>query len=326
MKRSKQDIVNILREQKYSITQFSLRLEGKYTIDDASWNYRDAIAHLSLIHPQVKNIPIVVDDGKLASIFLQRIFGIRFPIGVVDYETSPYTQTTFFAWGFFVIVVENECYSIPPDHAGVKTDYHICSPKLFRVLHPLIRWVLKRNYQLLMSQDVPMRERRGALREWGYRFKSENENRSYLKALNIGLDLVEPPSVLSDPIQFSVDLERDLKSGSVVFLGRDDHRGIQIRRDGDVLSVFHRMCPHQGASLDDAQQSSGQLKCSWHGRKIKPIAVLNLSDEKLSPSRQQGLSFEIEGTMLRISQCDGDKSRSLQPPCLWPPSVRPLEA
>lgn len=299
MKRSKEEISHQLERNGYVASRFSLRLEGDYSIDDAIWNYRDGVVHLSHIHPQVKNIPIVVDDDKLASLFLQSVFGIRFPIIVVDYETKEHTQSTLFSWGFFVIAVENVCESIAQNRAAVTTNYQIFSPPFLKVLHPILRWLLKRNYRQLMSQDVPVRERRGILRGWGYSFAGKEDNRSYLRTLNLTANHVIAPSLTESAASETFEV-RHLAEGQRTFMGRNDHRGLQFVREGDEILVFRRMCPHQGASLDEAQLSEGRLRCTWHGRKLAPLTRIHLRDG--SNAEAEGFSFNVTGGELSVSE------------------------
>lgn len=300
MRRTKEDIIRQLKSSGYVVSRFTLRTEGMYSVDDASWNYRDGIVHLSHVHPQVKNIPVVADSNKLASIFLQRVFGIQFPIGVFDFETAEHTQTTFFTFAFFVVVVENVCESHGTNRASVTTNYHICSAPLLRWAHPIFRWLLKRNYRLLMAQDVPLRERRGELRSWGFSFTGEEENRSYLTSLNTVEDhVVAPEPALEEPPVPPISLS-ELRDGERIFVGRDDHRGLQFVRDGDEVLVFQRLCLHQGASLDSASVCAGRLTCGWHGRKMEPLTRINLA-KKNSRACLSGYLFELREGNLHIS-------------------------
>lgn len=305
MKRSKEEIIRSLLQAGYVVSDFSLRAEGNYSVEDASWNYRDAIAHLNHIHPQVRNIPVVADDKKLASIFLQTIFGIRFPITVFDYETKEHTQTTFFSWAFFVVVVENVCESLSAQRAAVATHYQICSPPFFRWAHPVVRWVLKRNYRILMSQDVPVRERRGELRDWGYSFRGREENQSYRRSLNIVNDQVVPPEEESLPASVSFDLESDLAEGKRAFFGRDDHLGLQFLRRGNEVVVYPRICPHQGASLDRSACADGRLQCGWHGRKFNPLLTIDLTTTEAIWNLAGRHRLEIRQGRLHVSHVAG---------------------
>lgn len=297
MKRSREEILKALRANGYAASEFSIVTEGRYSVDDASWNYRDGIVHLEYVHPQVKNIPIVADDEKLASIFLQRVFGIRFPIGVVDYETKRYEQTTFFAWGFFVVVVQNLCTPLGPNQSRVTTLYLICSPPFFKWLHPVLKWILKRNYRLLMSQDIPMRERRGELRDWGFSFRGDTH--SYERANEVATDKVEFPVSGEVPAPRIFDVA-NLREGQRLFYGRSDQFGLQLVREGTMLLVFKRLCPHQGASLDTGKFVDGKIGCGWHGRKFAPLAQINLDggDRTLE---LDGYRYELGAGKLKVS-------------------------
>ena len=59
-------------------------------------------------------------------------------------------------------------------------------------------------------------------------------------------------------------------------LGRDDHLGLRVVRDGARVRVFERLCRHEGASLDRCPTGGGALECPWHGRRVAPLATFTL--------------------------------------------------
>ena len=171
MKLKFNEVVQSLEKQGLTFRRYSVSTEGKYTPEDAIWNYKDALVHIPYIHPLVQNVPILNHKDSLASVFVQKIFGLKFPMVVFDYEAKPFTQTAITTLFFFVLVVENVCEEIRPATTRITTFYHIGANRLFRWFTPIVGWILMRNYKSLTSTDIPLRERRGQLRSWGYGFK-----------------------------------------------------------------------------------------------------------------------------------------------------------
>ena len=63
--------------------------------------------------------------------------------------------------------------------------------------------------------------------------------------------------------------------------------GLKIIRQGNQVLIFERMCPHEGASLDQAALCIGkELRCPWHGRAIRPLRIVPYLEFKGSRSRQ----------------------------------------
>ena len=59
-----------------------------------------------------------------------------------------------------------------------------------------------------------------------------------------------------------------------LFVTRSDHWGLRLRVEGAALQVYPRMCPHEGACLDEQPVERSLVKCPWHGRMLRPLATL----------------------------------------------------
>jgi nitrite reductase/ring-hydroxylating ferredoxin subunit len=69
----------------------------------------------------------------------------------------------------------------------------------------------------------------------------------------------------------------ELAEGGRRLLGESNHLGLSVVRSQGRVLVFPRLCPHEGANLDDSPRGEGcALSCPWHGRKFKPIVSLDL--------------------------------------------------
>ena len=59
-----------------------------------------------------------------------------------------------------------------------------------------------------------------------------------------------------------------------IFLGEDDHLGLQIKITSNTIRIFPRLCPHQGGSLDNCSINDFSIACPWHGRKFKALCSI----------------------------------------------------
>jgi len=61
-----------------------------------------------------------------------------------------------------------------------------------------------------------------------------------------------------------------------LMFGASDNYGVQIVRRNDAIEVFPRMCPHEGACLDQKSFKERSISCCWHGRRFAPIVRIPL--------------------------------------------------
>ncbi len=251
--------------------------EGDYDIDDAEWNYKD-VPHLNQLHSRAQNVNGLTETDAEASINLQRFLGLRMPLVLTHYETGPYHHTYFFTMFVYVLVCETTLETTPAGRTRIVTNYAVGAGPFWMRFFPVVSWVLRRNYAALMLEDVPMRERRHQLRRWGYTFEGDGEPRNFLTSLPIEHDNVNVPDVLPEPgspHRIRVD---ELTEDDPLLWGRSDHLGLRLERRGDELIAFPRLCPHEGACLDEAPKRRDLLECPWHGRRLGPLGAVALRD------------------------------------------------
>jgi nitrite reductase/ring-hydroxylating ferredoxin subunit len=285
---------------------------------DSTWNYLD-IPHAQYVHDQIDSNHTAVDDGYASMVAFLKLVWLKIPLSITNYSRTPLSMTYYMTWLFFVLIVETEAEEIQPNLTKVITKYHIGSTALFKLLHPLIRWTLEKNYKVLMSSDIPMRERRGQLREWGYSFDGEKPSHSFERSLDISRENVIFPKENNDggfPIKLA--LQEILPSEGEYLHGRDDHLGLQIIRNGDVVGVYPRLCPHEGASLDKKNfwvctrrrevpvsgQKGYKIMCPWHGRLFEPIAQFELSSGEVQKAESRHLFLSMEKGVLFLDKKD----------------------
>ena len=109
-------------------------------------------------------------------------------------------------------------------------------------------------------------------------------------------------------------MQEILSSDGEYLHGRDDHLGIQIVRSGTMISVYPRLCPHEGASLDKKNfwvcsrtreiprsgQKGHKIMCPWHGRLFEPMAIFELSSNETQNARSSHLILSVKEGVLSV--------------------------
>ena len=272
-------IVERLDELGLSHRTLCMQTEGEYLPTDVDWNNKD-VPHLNEVHSLVNDVTCVIDRHLQASISLQKVAGITCPLILVHYDAETDHQTHFVTLLAWTMVTDHEFIPLSPTRTRAVTTYHVCATRFWLLFWPLIKALLRRNYRQLMSEDVPLRERRGRLRSWGYSFRGDGELRDIRASLNIHANNVFPPDPpAGDPPVFAPVPVDDIAADRCTFLGRSDHLGLMLKRDGGQVLAFARLCPHEGAEMDAVAVADGCQVCPWHGRELAPLAVVDLGDE-----------------------------------------------
>ena len=114
-------------------------------------------------------------DDISGLINLQKLpfFRLSIPLVTIIYEQSRFNQIYFTSFGPYILLVNTISEKINSDKTKVKTSYAVGSKGVFKYLHKVIERMILKNYKTLMSEDIPMRERRGELRKCGHKFYSD---------------------------------------------------------------------------------------------------------------------------------------------------------
>lgn len=290
--RDQDEIVAMLSGEGVTFRFIECVSEGDYAPEDAAWNYMD-IPHLTYVHKQVDGCLTLAGDAVAASIFFQKVPFFRFPLPVLIYQTAPNAVTYYTSYTFFFVIIQTTWEAIGDVRTRVTTRYAVGWTNWLAGLgYPLIEWLIKRNYSILMKEDLPMRNQRGRLRKLGYEFKMKGQVPSFIDSRKIMQqnvltpehNVVAPAAVPSWPSR-TVSYD-DLRPGEPVFLGAEDHMGLSVLKTGSAVHVYPRLCSHEGASLDGAVRECGDaastkpgvctIQCPWHGRKFRPILSIPL--------------------------------------------------
>ncbi len=300
IRRSQSELIQELRKEGFQFNEFALMQEGNYSVDDVDWNYKD-IPHFAHVHQQAEAYPTFITDDCISSILAQPVLGFRVPMALMNYQSGPRRQTYYTSAFFFVLVIETTCESIGPAQTRVRTNYAIGAKGLMRIFFPLLRWSIKRNYRMLMAGDVPMRERRGEIRKWGYSFRLDGQSQGFEGTLQIGRSNVIRPQALAAAPESTIDLRAVLPTDGTYLWGRSDHLGLRLVREGTTVVALPRLCPHEGACLDLSPCVGGQTHCPWHGRKFKPLATFALDGADVQRVVSADYDFLLTGGVLRLT-------------------------
>lgn len=296
--KSKNDLVANLQSEGLAFTDLVLVSEGEFETFDADWNYKD-IPHLHYLHQLVEAYPSFISDELIATINMQKILGIKFPVAVFNYHSGHNTQNYYVTMFFFAMLIETRWESIGPLKTRVTTTYSIGSRPIFKIFHPLIKWLVTKNYDNLMSEDIPMRTRRGQLRKWGYSFKSDMNPHSFIDTMKVNDINVVPPKSGHSLKKESINVLSALPADGEILIGESNHHGLKIVREGQDLMIFPRLCMHEGACLDRQKLVGSHVKCPWHGKSISPLAKFSVS-QKSSHSNSIGHKFNYSDGILEI--------------------------
>ena len=110
-----------------------------------------------------------MEQRAIASINFQKIFMFSFPMVVFNFDQHRYDQVYFTSFGPILLLV-NTITDGDDNNCVVTTRYCLAAKRPFSWLFPVFRRLILRNNKILMSEDTPMRDRRGKLRRAGHSF------------------------------------------------------------------------------------------------------------------------------------------------------------
>lgn len=281
MRRSAAQVIARLTGEGMTFRAATVRLVGRYGVPDADWNYKD-VPHLHVVHGGITRAVIAdVTEDHIATVNFVRVPGLRLPITLYNYSVDRTTQVYFTTFAAWVLVVETTLVDVGGGRTEVTTTFNVGGSRPAMLLFPAIRWVLLRNNRLLMEGDIPMRERRGELRQRGYSFLGDDTGHGFESTMPLWPTHVVPPT--TEPARFVVDDVVARTRGAPLMVGDDGHLGLRVEQVDGSLLVFPRTCMHEGACLDGVERRAAQLRCPWHDKRIGPLASFAVD----SPDRQE---------------------------------------
>ena len=299
-KKSYKEIIAELEKQNYNFNYFESETIGNYLPEDADWNYKD-IEHPKLVHSDFSAIPTYVSEDMACSINIQKIpfIGISLPLLIINYEYSKFNQTYYTSFGPFIIFIDTNIKKIEANKTSVKTKYAVGSKKIFKFLHGMIGKILLKNYRKLMSEDTPMRDRKGKLRKIGHHFFSPNATYPFnyseqISKSNVYLKVAEKNTVQinkSDILKSQNGNTVGEKIGVLSFF---------ISEDENKIKLWPSTCSHEGAELSSKCIKGERIFCPWHNRISMPIAIMDKINKNLKINNSKDYEVIDEEDRLKI--------------------------
>lgn len=289
------EVVAKLESEGFRFRRFKLEVDDPCRPVDVEWNYKDMV-HVGYVHSHMSRQFMYIGKNAYTSFDLQKVLGITIPQSASFYVTHDNRIVVNTVLFLYVIIVEIRYEAIGDLLTRTSTHYAIgARSPLLRLLLPILRMTIERNWRKFTKDDRPLRSRRGHLRASGYEFcdVSPIDHRETLRVTGQG---VKAPESLPG---YRCELRFGGTGTSTQYVGSDDHLGLQVHVDERTIRLFPRLCPHRGALLDtktnSANPGGGLIECPWHGRKFRALAAI---------PRDGGMQ-RFEGPFHRCTQ-DGD--------------------
>ena len=267
-------IISKLEKFGFKKTKFAVKTVGKYAGLDSDWNYKD-IPHVHNVHSQIdQSIPISIGDKYVSLINLQRIPFIRItlPLTVTIYEYSRFNIIYLSSFGPYTIVINTKILELDNNKCETTTEYTILTKGLFSLFFPFIKKMLLKNYSKLMSEDVPMRDQRGILRENDHFFFIPDESYSFDFTTEVFRNNVRLGRGKNRRLTFS---KKNIFKNKPDTVGENNGILSFFITYEENINIWPKTCPHEGADLNKECLKKNKLSCPWHGRSFNPIISLD---------------------------------------------------
>jgi len=307
LRKNAKQILEDLKKDNTSIKSFKLSSSGEFQIDDAEWNYKD-LYHSKLVHndQNLTNAIFILTDNEAAQFVTQKFLFFNITYLMIHYDSGPRHVCYVSSIAIFFIVIETEFIKKSKLLTEVVTTYSIASNKLFlTIFFPFLKWAITKNYNKLMVGDMAMRLRKGELRKFGISFVKKGERYTRPETGNLTQNnCVYKLSIFNSSRSSKVLITKN--DGLLVkeFLtGISDPWGLRGVISNKKLSLYPRMCHHEGACLDKAVFNKKKILCPWHGRKIKPIYESStIANNKFNLSyNKKNYSFSFNNGLIKLT-------------------------
>ncbi len=299
LKKSFETIISELENEGYSSKILQVNMNGRYTSKDSDWNYKD-VPHLNIVHESIQSVQPVVSNSYVGSINLTKlpIFGIEIPIVVVNYEFDEYDQIYYSSFGPFLIVVNTKSKD-KPGGVEVESRFAVVNKPLFNFLVPLILKVIKKNNDVLMSEDMPMRCRKADLRAINHDFYNPDKTYSF----DFTEEIYRANAYIKEgKSSIKISIDSIINNNKEAVIGEQE--GIMsfftTNKDQKIL-LWPTTCPHEGAKLSSKCMVNQRILCPWHHRRISHLFEIDKDRNfKIIPSIDYCIEI-IDDNTLSIS-------------------------
>ena len=275
-------IRQFLNDNKYNFLELNLETEGDYSPRDSEWNYSD-ILHFPYVHKSFNQSILNLSKTTNTSFFLQNLSMFQIPNIIYQIHSEQKFHEAVTSTFFIVISIIVE-HDEKNGRAFTKTNYHFYYKNFFqKIIAYLSRYLTKKNYKNVISEDEPLRIQRGKLRK--------KNNISFLNDNNEVIGPLDTNNKYDNNVAFKNDYtfvdEFTLSKKSSLY--ELDVINIRFKINKDQLVLTPMICPHEGAPIPYFDKST---VCPWHGRILKEIISIDLnSDDKEYSFDYLGLSF-----------------------------------
>ena len=280
------NIKSFLKDAKFKKVSLRLSTSGEYSWKDSEWNYSD-VPHLNYVHTKVDGFNQYIGREFISNIFLQKIGPFSIPASISIQHKNAGKHSYCMTILSLVIYVTTEHLNIGHNKCTTNTKYEFYYQGIIGYLLAfLAKQATKRNYKVLMSEDMPMRNCRGKLREENFLISNDQKE---LIGFSDTINLNET-NILKDPVKLRDILPINLEINDSTDTRLDELK-LLIRKQKNELIVFPLICDHEGAPIECNEWNdtcNNTTICSWHGKQLKPLA-------KLEGPYPQNFSFEFTG-------------------------------
>lgn len=280
----------LLASEGYRCLRLHLETIGPYSPKDSEWNYCD-VPHLNVVHTRVSGHTLLCTKTQSSSLFLQRIGPLLFPASLFIEHEQASTHDYLLTILNLAIRVCTRHQSHPQGCLTTTTYAFYYRGPWGWVMAQLARWATRRNYRVLMREDLPMREQRHLLRSKGVRFAfDEADLIGFTDTINTALEHVDASNLQRQATSWAVVLSAGV--GSQVL----PDVLLRVAWNQDTVDLWPLVCPHEGAPLeqDHGSCASDGLKCPWHGRHLGPLLSLARSGNTDSRLKFCGQSLVVQ--------------------------------
>jgi len=234
----------------------------------------------------------------LSSILVQKVCPFKVLLTVVLVSKVDNGQFYYTSVGPVVLLIDTTWSAVNENETKVVTRYSVGTPRFLKMFQPLVHRVLARNYEVLMSEDSSMRLQRGKLRAWGYSFRQDMEGYSYSDSLQTAKNNLRNPQLPQSQIKVNLAIVDETPNEH---WDESGIRSVVVHRSAGELFISPSICPHEGAALKGANCRINYLECPWHGRLIKPWAIVNLRNGDSSiEDKSEVSSVALENNQLLV--------------------------
>ena len=239
-----------------AVTEGVFELDNPCPVEDMDWNHLDQLHRPCIHRTYQRSCRMVV--GRSFAVSLTRLGRFGFWVVMTDVRLGPgffYQMFSLFNLMYVHTVIRQE--PLPGDRSRIRVQWFIVSNRLFRFLHPVIDRRLQRLNRVQNEEDLPIRDRRAALRKKGYRFRSDEPD--FISSNQLTDQVLWPAWSGEEVIPLGglkIGSATKTSVGAMEFL---------LRREADgAVTVWPAVCPHEGGPLEEGIISGEKIICPWH--------------------------------------------------------------